>query len=319
MKTSTGRGRKSQGKVTYDHAVLEEAILEYQSALRDQDSGRQTDAYERICRIYRPQDYIAKWYPHYKHLFDSEEDFRQDYMRVFCTTLAAWKPRHLRKPSRYGGKGHFQNFFWGALSHAYINGVKSEAAAKRNLSQRCPLCGDWCNPLSTHLLSHHSDLLWQHISEIGYDLKSLNGCPFCPSFKVPRRAESDTDGQYREKAEASLKKHLLSMHSSVLFEYFHDRYPDYVTVSAKPVSVYGSDSASGDESNAYDGVTARPGMTELMALDLSDVQLRIIERVLNSGGPEAVTYHSDFGCSEEEFEEELDGLRDALVIAGLES
>jgi hypothetical protein len=317
VKTITGR-RKSQGKITYDHAVLEEAILDYQGALQAGDRDRQTDAYERICRIYRPQDYISKWYPHYKHLFDSEEDFRQDYMRVFCTTLAAWKPRHLRKPSRYGGKGHFQNFFWGALSHAYINGVKSEAAAKRNLSQRCPLCGEWCNPLSTHLLSHHSELLWQHIEDIGYNLRELRGCPFCQSFKVPKKGEAETEDAYTDRLEALLKKHTLSMHSSVLFEYFHDRYPDYVTVSARPVSIYGFDPGSGDESNAYEGVASRPGMTELMALDLSEVQLRIIERILNGVGAEQVSYHADFGCSEEEFEEELEGLKVALVIAGLE-
>lgn len=318
MKTSTGR-RKTQGKVVYDHALLEEAILEYQGALQAGDKSGQTEAYERICRIYRPQDYISKWYPHYKHLFDSEEDFKQDYMRVFCTTLAAWKPRHLRKPSRYGGKGHFQNFFWGALSHAYINGVKSEAAAKRNLSQRCPLCGDWCNPLSTHLLNHHSDLLWEHIAELGYDIRSLKGCPFCPSFKGPKKSDAESEEQHADRMEAALKKHILSMHSSVLFEYFHERYPDHITVSARPVSVYGFDPHSGDEASAYDGVASRPGITELMSLDLSEVQLLIIEKILNTGTPDAVSYHADYGCSEEEFEEELESLKDALVIAGLDN
>ena len=112
--------------------MLEELILKYQKAARENSSNDQEALFRRICDLYQPLSYIQKWYPKYQHLCDSEDDFKQDFMRVFCATLIAWKPRNERKVSRYGGKGDFKNFFWGALSHSYINGVKSEAAGKRN-------------------------------------------------------------------------------------------------------------------------------------------------------------------------------------------
>ncbi|MBS1722400.1 MAG: hypothetical protein JSS66_05275 [Armatimonadetes bacterium] len=302
----------------YDHSELEAAILSYQASLCDGDTGSQQRAFDKICAIYQPRDYISKWYGHYKHLYDSTEDFEQDYMRVFCTTLAAWKPRHLRKPSRYGGKGHFQNFFWGALSHAYINGVKSEAAAKRNIPQQCPLCHEWCNPLSTHLLNHHTDLLWERLDEMGYSLHNLTGCPFCRSFKTPKKQETEDLTDHHLRVANSLRKHIVSMHSSVLFETFHDKYPDHVTVSARPVSVHAQDSHTGEDTSAYDTFESRPGIDGLMALNLTPIQRLIVERILNDGLM-CVAFDATYGCTEDEFAMELDGLQDAMVIAGLEA
>jgi hypothetical protein len=298
----------------YDHAELESAILAYQKSLVDKDSSSQEKHFKNICEIYKPQEYIPKWYSHYKHLYDSPEDFEQDYMRVFCTTLSAWKPRHLRKPSRYGGKGHFQNFFWGALSHSYINGVKSEAAAKRNLQQQCPICGDWCNPLSTHLLNHHIDLLWNRLIEMGYVITELTNCPFCRSFKLPKQ-QSMSDEEYKDKITTALRKHMVSMHSSVLFETFHEKYPDHVTVSAKSVSVYIHDSNNEEEANAYDSFESKAGIDSLMSLNLTPLQIVIIGKILNDGMLNI--NHSQCDCTEDEFQEALSGLQDALVISGI--
>lgn len=316
MPTKT-KSKESNPNAYYDHAELEAAILSYQQSLIDKDSLAQEQHFRNICNIYKPQEYVSKWYAHYKHLYDSQEDFEQDYMRVFCTTLSAWKPRHLRKPSRYGGKGHFQNFFWGALSHTYINGVKSEAAAKRNLQQQCPLCNDWCNPLSTHLLNHHIDLLWDRIKDMGYLVSELTGCPFCRSFKLPKQ-QNLSDADYQEKITTALKKHMVSMHSSVLFETFHERFPDHVTVSAKPVSVYIRESDSEEDSNAYDSFESKTGIDNLMSLNLTSLQTMIIERILNDGLIH-LNYDENYECTEEEFVDALAGLQDALVIAGIDT
>lgn len=317
MATKTKDNKDAVASAYYDHAELESEILAYQKSLINGDSLSQEQHFKNICRIYKPQEYIPKWYAHYKHLYDSLEDFEQDYMRVFCTTLAAWKPRHLRKPSRYGGKGHFQNFFWGALSHSYINGVKSEAAAKRNLQQQCPICGDWCNPLSTHLLNNHIDLLWERLGEMGYAMSELTGCPFCRSFKLPKK-QNLTESEYREKVTETLKKHMSSMHSSVLFETFHEKFPEHLTVSAKAVSIYIHDSDNEEDSNAYDNFESKQGFDNLMALNLSPLQMVIIERILNDGLLH-LHYDSNYECTEEEFNDALNGLQDALVIAGIDT
>lgn len=317
MATKTKNNKDAVASAYYDHAELESEILAYQQSLVDKNTLSQESHFKNICEIYKPHEYIPKWYAHYKHLYDSPEDFEQDYMRVFCTTLAAWKPRHLRKPSRYGGKGHFQNFFWGALSHAYINGVKSEAAAKRNLQQQCPLCGEWCNPLSTHLLNNHMDLLWERLSEMGYSINELTGCPFCRSFKLPKR-QNLSDSEYREKITSSLKKHISSMHSSVLFEAFHEKFPEHSTVSAKAVSVYIHDSDNEEDSNAYDGFESKPSVDNLMSLNLTPLQRLIIERILNEGLVH-LSHDSSYECTEEEFHSALSGLQDALIIAGIDT
>lgn len=317
MATRTKSNKTTSDSTYYDHAELESEILAYQQSLADKNTLLQDQHFRNICNIYKPSEYISKWYSHYKHLFDSVDDFEQDYMRVFCTTLAAWKPRHLRKPSRYGGKGHFQNFFWGALSHAYINGVKAEAAAKRNLQQQCPLCEDWCNPLSTHLLNNHIDLLWTRLSDMGYTLTELTGCPFCRSFKLPKQ-HNLTEQEYREKITAGLQKHMVSMHSSVLFETFHDKYPNHLTVSTKAISVHVYDPSGDEEVNAYDSFESRAGVDNLMSLNLSPLQLTIIERILNDGLLH-LTYDCNYDCTEEEFQDAWRGLQDALVLAGIDT
>lgn len=317
MATKTKSNKENVAAAYYDHAELESEILAYQQSLVDKNTISQESHFQNICEIYKPREYIPKWYAHYKHLYDSLEDFEQDYMRVFCTTLAAWKPRHLRKPSRYGGKGHFQNFFWGALSHAYINGVKSEAAAKRNLQQQCPLCDEWCNPLSTHLLNNHVDLLWDRLKEMGYSVYELTGCPFCRSFKTPKR-QNLSEAEHKEKITSMLKKHMISMHSSVLFETFHDKFPEHLTVSAKPVSVYIHDSDNEEDANAYDGFESKPSIDNLLSLNLSPLQRLIIDRILNDGLTN-LHYDASYECDEKEFQDALCGLQDALVIAGIDT
>lgn len=285
--------------------MLEDLIVRYQNSIKDGRPVEQEELFERICEMYQPLSYIPKWYPKYQHLCDSEDDFKQDFMRVFCATLVAWKPRHERKASRYGGKGDFKNFFWGALSHSYINGVKSEAAGKRNIPQMCPICNEWCQPLSTHVLEKHVHLMWDKLKSLGYDITTMTKCPLCKSYKPPK---TDVDPSEH------LRRHLVSMHSSLIFEHFHELHPDYVTVSAKPMSVYG-DGSDGEEVSAYDTTTATPGIDALLTQNLTPLQRRLVENILN--GATSLKYSPSYDCTEDEFLDAVEGLQDALVVSGI--
>jgi hypothetical protein len=157
---------------------IEQAILDYQNALRVKNQISINRAYKKVCSLYSPHSHMQEWYGQYHYLYDSFEDFSQDYIRIFCNVLSNWKPRNARKKSRYDGSGEFKNYFIGALQHNFINLVKADNAGKRNPSQKCPICDKWVNPLSTHILNHHKDLLWDHLENSNIDLNTLKCCQF---------------------------------------------------------------------------------------------------------------------------------------------
>lgn len=290
---------------------LEKAILEYQSALQSNDGDLVNDAYEKICRLYDPLAYVNVWFRKYRYLFDTKEDFVQDFLRIFCTALSAWKPRHLRKQSRYNGTGDFKNFFWGALQHSYINQVKGEAAAKRSIAQRCPICEEWCNTLSTHVYERHQDLLFDKLVANGYKVDELSTCPFCKSFHVPRGL---TDPLQVNQA---LRKHLVSKHSSLLFERFHELYPEHITVAARPISATVHDDSTDEEGQIFDSVASSASIDDLYELGLDDIMNQIVDGVLD-GNLEVVYDPDRYGCTEEEFDDALTQLRSKMLICGLD-
>ena len=239
---------------------LESAILYYQKILAGGNSRLIDQAYKNVCRLYPPLMHLQEWYQQYHYLYDSQEDFQQDYIRIFCNVLSAWKPRGVRKQSRYDGTGEFKNYFIGALQHNYINLVKADNAGKRNPSCRCPICDKWVNPLSTHLRTHHVDLLWDQLSINGFDINKIKNCPYCKSHKLPRSYEClSEEGEIcngtnegcencREAAiTKAIKKHMLSKHSSLLFQRFNEIHPNYQTVSPRAMSVYTTEDTEGDE------------------------------------------------------------------------
>jgi hypothetical protein len=299
---------------------LENAIMRYQEAVDSEDSGKVEVAYQRVVSMYDPMVWIDTWFRRYRFLYDSAEDFTQDYLRIFITSLRSWKPRHLRKASRYGGKGEFKNYFWGCLSHHMTNLLKSSSAGKRSLAQRCPICEEWCASLSTHVFEVHQELLFDKLASIGYKVENMSECPFCRSHKVPK----DTDEAGMRLA---LRKHMASKHSSLLFERFHELYPTHITLSSKPVSATLYDEATGEEGYVYESMSSSPTLDSLYSYGLSGLQAAIVERILDG--------ESDFELikcalreetdgvgahmTDEEFDEAMNGLQDAMHIVGLDS
>lgn len=310
--------KQNQGK-------LEKAILLYQSALETSVPSRIDEAYREVCNIYPPLNFAKVWFQKYRHLYDSRDDFVQDYLCKFCEVLSAWKPRDTRPESRYGGSGEFKNYFWGSLHNYFTNMVKRQAAGRRNIASRCPICDIWCQAISTHLLKKHTELLWEQMEIIGMPIKGMTACPFCKSHKIPKSAPCEHQkgttcaSCLQAAAEASLQKHLLSMHSPLLFERFREIYPSHNTMSSKPSSVYfGDDSGEKDEVNLYDITPDTGRIDALFASSLSPIQKKIIEKILIQRARE-VHYDSDvYNCSLEEFDSELEDLRTKMLLCGLE-
>lgn len=289
--------------------VLEDAVLKYKDAAERQDKYDMELAYKKVIGIYDPFKYYHNWYNQYKYLFDSQEDFLADYTKVFINVLKNWTPRNKRKKSRYDGSGDFKNFFIGSLNHNYINMVKADQAAKRNTTNLCPICNQWVSPLSTHILNDHSDLMWVYLEEMEIDIESLTGCPFCANFKIPKNIQS------RMEMTEYIKQHIKSKHTSVLFHRFNDLYPNSPTISPKITST--NIEENNDELDVYDIVEEENGLlNKLYSLNLSPIQQDIITRILN--GENNLNYKSSqLECTKEEWDTELEKLRETMSLYGL--
>ncbi len=323
VKPKTSRNRVRQEMAIQYQERLENVILSYQKALEKKDAAAQEKAYHLICDIYPPMKHMSDWYNQYYFLYDTAEDFAQEYNFIFCKVLAKWKPRGERRASRHEGSGEFKNYFIGALQNHYSNLVKASNAGKRNLSCRCPLCNTWANPLSTHLRNHHVELLWDQIAVFGYDVHTLTDCPFCKSHKTPRQVACDHQDEgacesCRFKAtNEALKRHLLSKHSTFLFQRFSELFPDHQTMKAKETSVFQSDDTDGEETCYYDSSAADNRIDHLLALKMSDLERPILMQVMN--GSSQIDYRPNvYKCSEDEFEQALNDLRDKMALVGLE-
>lgn len=293
----------------FEQSKIEEAIMEYQQALAANDNSGKSRLYQKICELYPVMNFMNVWMKKYEFLYDTKEDFEQDYLRIFCTSLAGWKPRHLRKESRYGGKGEFKNFFWQSLQNNYTNMVKAEASGKRNITTKCPICEDWCASLSTHLIRLHADILWDSLESLGYDIKTLTHCPFCQSFK-----------NYKiETGSGKLARHILSMHSSYLFDAFKEIYPEYSTISSKPISVSIYQEEKGESIEIYDKFIQSPNLDDLLAMNLSDTQKIIINKIFNGTAKKSGVNYNPllYNCNVSEFKRELDDLKNKIYICGI--
>jgi hypothetical protein len=320
-KISRNRVRQ-QAAIQYQER-LESAILNYQRALADRDSFAIERSYALICELYPPHKHMSDWYNQYYFLYDTAEDFTQEYNMIFCKVLAKWKPRGERRASRHEGSGEFKNYFIGALQNHYSNLVKANNAGKRNVGCRCPICETWVNPLSTHLRKHHVDLLWEQMASFGYDVHTMTECPFCKSHKTPRQVpcEHQENGACEtcrfQAANEALKRHLLSKHSTFLFQRFSELYPDHHTMKTKEVSVWTSEDDEGEETCHYDATPGDNRIDHLLSCDLSALERSILEQVLN--GSSSITYRPNvYKCTEAEFEMALDTLRDKMTLVGLE-
>ena len=306
---------------------LELAILKYQRSLFTSNKQLIEKCYREVCKIYPPLLHMQEWYSQYHYLYDSHEDFESDYIKIFCNVLSNWKPRSNRKKSRYNGSGEFKNYFIGALQHNYINLVKADNAGKRNPSQKCPICEKWVNPLSTHILNHHQHLMWDYMREQKYKFEKLDRCPLCKTHKMPRSyvcyddCFSNVDGGcescIRRKKIEIIKKHLISKHSTILFQRFNDKYPSYQTVSPRALSVYMSEDSDAEENCYYDQIEDENIIDKFMMLDMTDLENLIINTALN--GPSSIKFDAKlYNCSIEEFNLALESIKHKMCLVGLE-
>ena len=305
---------------------LEKSILRYQDSLLTGNKWKIDRSYKEVCKLYPPYLHMQEWWSQYHYLYDSQEDFASDYIKIFCNVLSNWKPRSTRKQSRYGGSGEFKNYFIGALQHNYINLVKADNAGKRNPTQKCPICEKWVNPLSTHILNHHHHILWDHLKNTGIILEELERCPFCKNHKMPRSYDcseectSKQDGACEscmiEKRTAVIKKHILSKHSSMLFQKFNELYPNYQTISPRAMSVYMSEDDD-DENCYYDHVEDKNKIQNLMRFSMSEIEFKIINSALS--GTKDIKYDPKvYNCTLNEFQEALENVKDKMALVGLE-
>lgn len=289
---------------------LESAVMIYQKKITDGDKHGVEESYKKIVSIYNPMDFYHTWYEQYKYLFDSHEDFLADYIKVFATVLIGWTPRNKRKKSRYEGSGEFKNYFIGSLYHNYVNLIKADQAAKRNLTKQCPICDEWVNPISTHLINNHQELLWDYIENMQIDIDSLVSCPFCSNFKITK---NNTD---KPKVTELIKKHFLSKHSSLLFNRFSELYPGVQTISPKSISVHIETGM--DEVDAYEITRNNESMiSRLYLMDLSETQKNIVEQIMN-GDIDLVYKPEKYKCTKDEWEKEIEGLREVISICEYE-
>ena len=306
---------------------LEVAILKYQESLLSGNKWRIDRQYKEVCKLYPPYLHMQEWWNQYHYLYDSQEDFASDYIKIFCNVLSNWKPRNSRKISRYGGSGEFKNYFIGALQHNYINLVKADNAGKRNPSQKCPICEKWVNPLSTHILVHHHHILWDHLKNTGIILAELERCSFCKSHKMPRSyecledCEDKKDGSCEKcmiiQRTAIIRKHILSKHSTMLFQKFNELYPNYQTVSPRALSVYMSEEDDNENICYYDSLKDENKINNLMNLTLDEVENKIISTILN--GSSKLKYDSKlYGCSASEFNKAVENIKTKMSLIGIE-
>jgi hypothetical protein len=270
---------------------------------------------------------MQEWWSQYHYLYDSQEDFASDYIKIFCNVLSNWKPRNTRKVSRYGGSGEFKNYFIGALQHNYINLVKADNAGKRNPTQKCPVCEKWVNPLSTHILHHHADILWKHLIDTGIVLEEVERCPFCKSHKMPRsyecleNCEHKKDGACVEciivQRTAIIKKHILSKHSSMLFQKFNELFPDYQTVSPRALSVYLPEENDGDDVCYYDNIKDDNKIHSLLRISMSAVESKILQHILN-GNSKLKFDPKLYDCTSTEFYNAVENIKNKMSLVGIE-
>lgn len=306
---------------------LEAAILRYQKSLLTTNKQLIERCYREICRIYPPLTHMQEWWNQYHYLYDSHEDFESDYIKIFCNVLSNWQPRSKRKVSRYNGTGEFKNYFIGALQHNYINLVKADNAGKRNPSQKCPICEKWVNPLSTHILNCHQDIMWNWMKEQKYDFTQLDRCPLCKTHKMPRtyncsdECENQVEGGcldcIQNKKIEIIKKHLISKHSTILFQRFNELYPNHQTVSPRALSVYMSEDNDSEENCYYDQIKDDNLIEKFMMLEMSDLESKIINNALN--GPSSIKFDSKlYNCSMDEFNCAVESIKNKMVLVGLE-
>ena len=114
-----------------------------------------------------------------------------------------------------------------------------------------------------------------------------------------------------------IKKHILSKHSSLLFQKFNELYPDYQTVSPRALSVYMSEEDDGDDVCYYDSLKNDNKIQDFLNLEMNDVESKIINNILN--GNLKIKYDPKlYHCSISEFNIAVENIKNKMCLAGIE-
>jgi hypothetical protein len=129
--------------------------------------------------------------------------------------------------------------------------------------------------------------------------------------------ENGCDDCIKAKKLEAIKKHLLSKHSSLLFQRFNDLYPNYQTVSPRALSVYMSEENDVEENCYYDQLQDDNKIDNFMKLNMSDLETMIINNALN--GSSSIKFDAKlYNCSVDEFNLALDSIKSKMSLVGLE-
>ena len=293
--------------------------------------------YERIVELYDPMGpkVFNKWWRERSWLFNFDEDlFKSDYLFVFMRCINAYKTKdNLADEGKFiQGDGSFNNFFWYALERHYSNEIKKMTAQKRNPSQTCPICNERVQPLSTHLLKKHSDLALESAENMGYTAESFkDGCPLCPRH-LPRPKITSTKN-------SKIIKHLVSEHSSILFDVFNEKYPGYELLDGhtKSVSEYNSEHEDGSEIDLIDlaansqdhdmfrsvsDVQAKEAIETFLSMDMDEDEKLILDYIADEPKIKNIAdgklSHKKVGLPKRRFEKALGSLQEKLSFVGFE-
>jgi len=196
-----------------------------------QYSNLQKD-FDIIIDLYQPHKYINYWRNKYGHLCDHNyDDFQSEYMLCFVKACKSYK-RDTDKPYN-----SFNNYFFSTISNHFKNIMNQMSCNKRNPSLICPLCLKEVAPLNTHILKEHYDFIEAFINK--YDIQD-NKCPFC--------SHNSND----------LHKHIVSKHSSLIYEDFQKQFPEYSTAIQNPAPPIGLIYINDDSINAIEDLNMQP-------------------------------------------------------------
>ena len=181
-------------------------------AIQTYQKNKNSNNFDVIAELYEPLQHMNYWRKKYGHLFDQEE-FYSEYMLCFLKACEGYKKKTNNKNQI------FNSYFFSVLNNHFINEMIRKSCGKRNISVTCPLCDEQVAPLNIHILKEHDDL----IEELLVEYKSKSKCPFC--------SEKLTGNK--------LVKHITSKHSSMVFEYFQSKFPDYSMAIQDPAPPVG--------------------------------------------------------------------------------
>jgi hypothetical protein len=119
-----------------------------------------------------------------------------------------------------------------------------------------------------------------------------------------------------------IKKHLVSHHSTMLFNRFNELHPHHQTVSPRALSVYMPETNDDDENCYYDQIKDNSRIGDILQIEMSDLENQIIEKALSSPiKGKYINLEFDaklYNCSMEEFSNALENIKNKMSMIGME-